>query len=167
MRIAILAGCLVGILMIGSYWGGEEITNRAWASEVSEAIKHSQLSDLRGCLFAIDSDTMHLVRGLSGQNARRLTWRITKCNEFLDHLGEAAQDEETSRVLGEARVFFDGYTKTLNEILARQIKLLLLYGDFTADKMEEARELEIQQTHQMAEAQKFLNHLERLIKRAW
>jgi len=167
MRITILAGCLVGILMIGAYWGGEEITNRAWASEVTEAIKHSQLSDLRGCLFAIDSDTMHLVRGLSGQNVRRLAWRITKCDELLDRLGETAQDEETSRVLGEARVFFDGYAKTLNEILTRQIKLTLLYGDFTADKMEEARELETQQTNHMAEAQTFLHHLEMLIGRAW
>jgi len=168
--ISIITGCLTGILMIGAYWGGEEITNRAWASEVTETIKHSQLSDLRGCLFAIDSDTMHLVRDLNGQNVRRLAWRITKCDELLDRLGENAQDEETSRVLGEARLFFDGYAKTLNEILARQIKLALLYSSdftFTPDKMEEAQKLETQQTNQMAEAQTFLHHLEMLIGRAW
>ena len=163
----IIVGFLVGILTIGAYRTGEEVSEKVWANTVEVALEHGQLSDLSGCLFAIDSDTMHLVRAFDADAARRLAWRMSRCDDLLEALGQVPQDEETGRVLGEARIFFNGYQETLNDILELQLKLEVLYADFSTDKVEEIGRLELQQNKQLRDAQKFLDRMQSLIIRAW
>ncbi len=150
-----------------SFWGGLEAGEKKWASVVVEAIKQRGLSDLRGCIFAIDSNSLRMVRRLDPKTADKTAWRIEQCDKILARLGALEQDEDTSRILGEAKLFYDGYTETLSEILATQIQLETLYNEFSFGALDRVRELEELQNKQIHESKKFLERLELLIGRAW
>lgn len=165
---------LLVILMItllgGAFWSGLEVGENKWENRVVEATKHKYLSNLHGCLFTIDSTTLRLIRNLNPETTQQNAWRVGQCDKFLEFLGRRELDEDTSRILGEARLFYDGYKQTLREIFATQIQLETLYttmGLGDTEKMVEAQELEDRQTEQIEETKKFLERLEMLIIRAW
>jgi hypothetical protein len=158
------------VLLLGSFWGGREMGQRAEQIAMSKALKHRRLSDLRGCLFAVDSNMLRTVRHLDQLNIERLVWRLGQCDAFLDRLGKTALDDETSGILGEVRLFYDGYYQDLQEIVDRQIELKELYNNFSiedTEKIRRTKELEEQQAGQIQESAKFLDRLELLIIRAW
>ena len=150
-----------------SFWGGFEAGEKKWSSVVVEAIKQGGLSDLRGCIFAIDSNSLRMVRRLDPKTADKTAWRIEQCDKILARLGALEQDEDTSRTLGEAKLFYDGYIETLSEILSTQIRLETLYDTISFETLGEAQELEELQNKQIHETKKFLERLELLIVRAW
>jgi hypothetical protein len=159
---------VVILLLAGSFWRGLEAGEAKWSGAVAEATKKRNLSDLRGCLFAVDSTAIRLVRILNAEGLQKVAWRVAQCDGFLETLGTTGEDEEIGRILGEARLFYDGYSVTLNEIIGRQIQLETLYNAFgSVEKMRKAQELEAQQTRQIHEAQQFLDRLEMLIVRSW
>ncbi len=161
---------LSALLIVGAFRGGLEVGERAWSEKVAVAEKQVQLSNLRGCVFAIDSDTLHFVRSVDSSNLKRLFWRINKCDSFLENLGTTELDEEVSRVLGEIKLFLNGYQATLREILGRQLMLEALYADLTAGDIGhplQVQELEDLQTEQLQEAMRFLDRIQLLATKIW
>jgi len=160
---------IILVLLIAglSFGGGFEAGEKKWASVVVEAMKQRGLSDLRGCIFAIDSNSLRMVRNLDPKTADKTAWRIEQCDKILARLGALEQDEDTSRILGEAKLFYGGYIETLSEILATQIQLETLYNALSLETLGKAQELEELQNKQIHETKKFLERLELLIVRAW
>jgi len=158
------------LLLVGAFRGGLEVGERAWAEKVAVETNHAQLSNIRGCLFAIDSDTLHFVRSPGGESLKRLFWRFNQCNSFLEALGTTELDENVSGILGEVQLFLNGYTVTLKEIVGRQIMLETLYNDLgvgDTEKLREVQKLETLQTEQLQEAEKFMDRMQLLITEAW
>jgi len=161
---------LSALLIVGAFRGGLEVGERAWAEKVAVAERQIQLSNLRGCVFAIDSDTLHFVRTPDVLNLRRLLWRVGACDSFLETLGTTELDAEISGVLGEIKLFLNGYQTTLKEIIGRQIMLEALYADLTTGDIEvllEVEELEDLQTEQLQESMRFLDRIQLLATKIW
>jgi hypothetical protein len=161
---------LSALLIVGAFRGGLEVGERAWSEKVAVAERQVQLSHLRGCVFAIDSDTLHFVRTPDVINLRRLLWRVNKCDSFLENLGTTELDEEISGVLGEIKLFLNGYQTTLKEIMGRQIMLEALYADLTTGDIEvllEVEALEDLQTEQLQETMRFLDRIQLLATTIW
>jgi hypothetical protein len=103
-------------------------------------------------------------------NLRRLLWRVNKCDSFLENLGTTELDEEISGVLGEIKLFLNGYQTTLKEIMGRQIMLEALYADLTTGDIEvllEVEALEDLQTEQLQETMRFLDRIQLLATTIW
>lgn len=164
--LTLLTVCLLAL----SFWGGLATGEKVWSHTVADAVKHQRLSDLRGCLFSIDSEVMHFLNKPEVEAIKKLLWREEQCSLFLDFLGRAELDEETSVILGEARLFYGGYSLTFREVIGREIQLQTLYTGLDSTDviaMRKIVELEEQQEQQIQELQKFLDRLESLIVKAW
>jgi hypothetical protein len=173
VKISFLVLLACGLLMV-SFIGGRENRDRKGSDLINTSLKYGQLSDVRGCLFASDSQAMRVIRDINPKDVRNLIWRLEQCERFLVTLGNDEQDEEVGSVLGEARLFYDGYIETLNEIIVSQIKLNALYANAQDATLEQRQRIEIelerlviQQENQIKESKKFIERLELLIVRAW
>jgi hypothetical protein len=169
---------LVGVLalsLITSFWGGLYTGLGIGQSEGKTAalvvnLKQQQLSNLRMCFFSLETDMLRNVQEWSEQRVQRLMWRHSLCNEYLDLLGSSWLDEETSYILGEMRLFFDGYITTIREISRRQLKLEIAYLVLSVNDPKDVKvvqETETEQLVQLRESEKFLDRLLLLIGEAW
>ena len=85
-------------------------------------------------------------------------------------MGTTELDEEISGVLGEIKLFLNGYQTTLKEIIGRQIMLEALYADLTTGDIEvllEVEQLEALQTEQLQETMRFLDRIQLLATKIW
>ena len=165
------------LMILGAFRGGLEVGERAWAGTVAVAEERVQLAEgrvqlshLRGCVFAIDSDTLHFVRSPDAVTLKRLLWRYNQCGTFVEALGSMETDEETSWVLGEIKLFLSGYNATLKEIMGRQIMLETLYSELeigNVAQLREVQELEDLQTAQLQESMQFLDRIQLLATKIW
>lgn len=169
---------LIGVLafsLIVSFLGGLQTGRSIGRPEgKTEALiinlKQQQLANLRMCLFSLEIDTLLNIQEWSDMRIQRLMWRNSLCSEYLDLLGNSWLDEETSFILGEMRLFFDGYVTSLQEIAQRQLKLKIAYQVLSANNPDDVKlvtEVETKQIDQVKESEEFLDKLLLLIGEAW
>jgi hypothetical protein len=160
------------ICLLAGFGGGAYITDRVWDSQMAPVVARCTVVNFQTCLFMVDSDMMRFIAQSNSRKLKKLRWRMERCSEFLDQAGKTATDEKTSRFLGEIRLFYDGYAETLNEIIATQVKLELLYNGFLLKDMDknpgkEILKLSEEQAEHLIETRKFLQRLEALIAETW
>ena len=168
--------CAAIVLFIGMvYLGfqtGLDIKKDHLEKQVVVERNHHLLTDLRGCMYAMDSDVWRFVLNPVRGDLTRVLRRATACKEFIALLGKNISDEDASAVVGEAAIFYDGYIDALREILVRQVELTILYVELDADATDidsEQRIVELTQlqVEGIIETRNFLDHLEQLIVRVW
>ncbi len=171
IRLIIIATLLVICTTYLGFLSGTELGEQYLKDAARTERIHHQLSDLRGCMYAMDSDTLRFILNQEQEDLMRVLHRTSECREFIKEVGANAIDEELSGTLGEIVLFYDGYTATLQEILARQItlKTLLTKAAIDPDPATDAHLLTLtkQQLDAITTTRNFLDRLTRLIVRAW
>lgn len=156
------------LFVFGSFWGGIEARDAVARAREARSAQTLALSGVLGCVYAADSLSMHFLYREDVGTLLIAHRMLDGCESLLDQLGASVQDEETSAILGEAKLFYDGYRTTMSEILSRQVQLGTLYNAIggMAD-LRKAEALEEQQQRQVHESQEFVNRLNALLLQAW
>jgi hypothetical protein len=133
----------------------------------TERIQH-RLTDLRGCVYAMDSDLFRYMLSPQIAQSQQTLLRTVTCRRFVQEVGENISDDKTSQTVGEILIFYDGYVATLKELLARQSEFTDLITEPPGqDTMPRMKELIDKQAEAIIDTRKFLDKLEHLITRAW
>ena len=170
LLIAVLSFSLIVSLGVGLQIGLSIGHSKGETEALVVNLKQQQLANLRMCLFSLEIDTLLNIQEWSDLRIQRLMWRHSLCNEYLGLLGSSWLDDETSFILGEMRLFFDGYVTSLQEIAQRQLKLKIAYQVLSANDPEDVKlvtGVEAKQTAQIKESEEFLDKLLLLIGEAW
>jgi len=164
-KLLIVLGC-VSLFAFGTFF--QEYRNRQFVNAVvwqaNEQISLAQYdklnSQLQLCVISVNGKIFQYLRTTDPQDAAIAGLTIDKCDEWLDYLGKNAPDEKTSAMLGQARLFFDGFRASANKIIIRQIRLeeeykkgINLFGDVLG--LTEVKKLEEEQNKAIPEFNKF------------
>ena len=165
-----------GAVSLG-FFIGQDLTTRHWNRRVKTEIRHHQLVDLRGCLYAVDSGVFRILLGVSQREYKQNPLiqhfkHIDICRQFIVDMGAEEDDENLSEYLGQILIFFDGYTVSIEDILVRQLTILsLLENQDTENNRTGTREqikvLINDQVSSVEETQEFVLKIEDLISRVW
>jgi hypothetical protein len=167
------------ILMLCSYELGSQI--RAYSdqgileraeTQIINSKRQLELTSFIGCMYAIDSDVMRFINRPNVELLISANHKISVCGKIIDSVGTSVlnNNDTTDESLSQALLFFDGYKKTVREILSRQAVLHILYDSLpTPDEKihEEIRNLENQQQRQIHEVHQFVFKISYLTLLAW
>lgn len=112
------------------------------------------------CIVSANASVFKYLRTNEERDVVIVPILLDHCDEWLDRLGKNSPDEKTSAMLGQARLFFDGFRESAMSILDRQRQLEELYaGGLTllaeADKLRKIKKLEEEQSKAVLEFTKF------------
>ena len=159
------------LLLLGAFWGGAEVKEQSLRTQMIANERQMYLSSVLGCAYAAGTRTLLFVNNPEVDHIMAAHQTIANCEQQLDIVGRKLNDnDKTDEALAEAKLFFDGYRETLKEIITRRVKLIALYEQFPTDDallIREVVELEMEQSEQLEEANKFLNRISQLIIVAW
>jgi hypothetical protein len=117
-------------------------------------------SQLQLCIVSANGKVFQYLRTNSPKDAALVSLTLNRCDEWLDVLGKSAPDEKTSAMLGQARLFFNGFRESAKAIVGRQMKLEELYakgfnllGDVR--DLSQVKKLEEEQSQAIPEFNKF------------
>jgi len=164
-RLLITLGC-VSLFAAGTFFRG--YTDRkfvqgvvAQANEQLFLAQYDKLhTQLQLCVVGANGKIFQYLRTNDPKDAAIAALTIDKCDEWLEMLGKNAPNKQTSAMLGQARLFFDGFRASANALVQRQIQLEELYaagvgllGDVPS--MHEIAKLEEEQSKAIPEFNKF------------
>ena len=145
---------LLGALVLCFWTGGNERDN-VWFDTVQQAQKEGYLAVVLACIYAVDSDMLRFLAVPTPATLERAKLRTQRCPKLLDTAGNAIQDEEVGLILGEARLFLNGYQIAMAELM--QTRAAFELGNLSAEEFEVTQKAQIEETGQ------FLIKLEELL----
>lgn len=164
-KLLIALGC-VSFFAFGTFFQGYQDHKfiREVVAKTNEQIFLAQYdkmhTKLQMCIVAANGKVFQYLRTNDPRDAATASLMIDKCDEWLETLGRNAPNERVSRMLGEARLFFDGFRESAKDIIARQLRLeeeynkgINLFGD--AGGLTEIKKLEEKQNKAIPEFNKF------------
>jgi len=168
-KLLITLGC-VSLFAAGNFFRGYQDHKIiqgivAQANEQIFLFRYDSLhTRLQMCIIAANGKIFQYLRTNDPQDAAIAGLTIDKCDEWLDTLGTNAPDEKTSTMLGQARLFFDGFRKSASAIISRQVELEELYGTglnlfSDAEKLIKIKKLEEEQNKDIPEFNKFTSRI--------
>lgn len=168
-KLLIVLGC-VSLFAFGTFFRGYQDHKfiQSVVVQANEQVFTAEYTilqtQLQMCIIAANGKVFQYLRTNDPQDAAIAALTLDKCDEWLDVIGKKAPDKRTSAMLGEARLFFDGFRDSANSIVMRQTQLDELYGtgmNLLADpeRLLQIKKLEEEQSEAIPEFNKFTSHI--------
>lgn len=168
-KLLITLGC-VSLFAAGTFFRGyqdyrfvQDVVVQA--NEQIALLQYDKLTTrLQLCIVAVHGKVFQFLRTNDPGDAAIAALTIDQCDQWLDVAGKNAPNEKSSVLLGEARLFFDGFRASANKIIERQLRLeeyyskgLDLFSD--AKSLTQIKVLEEEQNKAIPEFNKFSSRI--------
>jgi hypothetical protein len=133
-------------------------------------VRLAVVSEFKTCITDTEV-ALHRARALQNLAFAGVALDMAKlCEEFLDEYGPREPDPNKSHILGEMKLFAYGYKRHIEEMVAREVKIVAaetrLYHEPTSENMQILTDLEDEQQEGFEECFRFTNKLQRLATEA-